>query len=136
VLSDGDDVGASDLGDGDTAVGLVGGIEVDVVRTNTSSDGELQVLSLGETLFCEVSGVESDASLAHVALAKCASVRHPKRVVGRSSVHCGVASGRDVRRGNDDLCVNKVLVELRVLALLVRGGDELVALVLNPLPDA
>jgi hypothetical protein len=41
VLSDRDDVGAGDLGDGNTAVGLVGGIEVDVVRTDTSSDGKL-----------------------------------------------------------------------------------------------
>jgi hypothetical protein len=59
VLGDGDDVGASDLGDGDTAVGLVGGIEVDVVRPDTSSDGELQVLSLGQTLCGEVTGVET-----------------------------------------------------------------------------
>lgn len=42
----------------------------------------------------------------------------------------------DVRCGDDDLCVNKVLVELGVLALLVGRGDELVALLLNPLPDA
>jgi len=46
VLSDGDDVGTSDLGDGDTAVGLVGGVKVDVVRTNTGSDGNLEVLGL------------------------------------------------------------------------------------------
>jgi hypothetical protein len=59
VLGDGDDVGASDLGDGDTAVGLVGGIEVDVVRSDTSSDSELQVLSLSQTLCGEVTGVET-----------------------------------------------------------------------------
>lgn len=41
----------------------------------------------------------------------------------------------DVRSGDDDLCVNKVLVKLRVLALLVGRGDELVALLLNPFPD-
>lgn len=41
----------------------------------------------------------------------------------------------DVRGGDDDLCVNKVLVKLGVLALLVGRGDELVALLLNPLPD-
>jgi hypothetical protein len=59
VLSDRDDVGACDLGDGDTAVGLVGGIEVDVVGTDTSSDGELEVLGLGKALCCEVTGVET-----------------------------------------------------------------------------
>ena len=40
-----------------------------------------------------------------------------------------------IRCGDDDLCVDKVLVELGVLTLLVGGGDELVALLLNPLPD-
>ena len=59
VLGDGDDVGASNLGDGDTAVGLVGGIEVDVVRSDTSSDGKLQILSLGQALCGEVTGVET-----------------------------------------------------------------------------
>lgn len=41
----------------------------------------------------------------------------------------------DVRCGDDDFSVNKVLVELRVLALLVGCGDELVALLLDPLPQ-
>ena len=41
----------------------------------------------------------------------------------------------DVRSGNDNLSIDKVLVELGVLTLLVGGGDELVALLLNPLPD-
>ncbi|KAI7506170.1 Formate [Hortaea werneckii] len=50
VLSDRDDVGASDLSDGDTAVDLVGDVQVDVVRTNTSGDGKLEVLGLPETL--------------------------------------------------------------------------------------
>lgn len=40
-----------------------------------------------------------------------------------------------VRCGNDDFGVNEVLVELRALTLLVGGGDELVALLLNPLPQ-
>lgn len=59
VLSDGDDVGAGDLGNGDTAVGGVGGVKVNVVGTNTSSDGELEVLGLGQTLSGEVTGVEA-----------------------------------------------------------------------------
>ena len=42
----------------------------------------------------------------------------------------------DVRSGNDNLSINKVLVELGVLAFLVGGGDELVALLLDPFPDA
>lgn len=59
MLSNGDDVGAGHFGDGNTTVGLVGGIEVDVVGTNTSSNSELQVLSLGETLSGQVAGVET-----------------------------------------------------------------------------
>jgi hypothetical protein len=58
VLSDGDDVGTSDLGDGDTTVGGVGGVQVNVVRTDTGSDGKLELLSLSETLSGEVAGVE------------------------------------------------------------------------------
>jgi hypothetical protein len=44
-------------------------------------------------------------------------------------------SAENVRCGDDDFGVNEVLVELRVLTLLVRGGDELVALLLDPLPQ-
>lgn len=40
------------------------------------------------------------------------------------------------RGGDDDLSVDELLVELGVLALLVGGGDEGVALVLEPLADA
>ena len=47
VLSDGDDVGAGDLGHGDTAIGGVGGVEVDVVRTDAGGDGDLELLCLG-----------------------------------------------------------------------------------------
>lgn len=59
VLSDGDDVGAGDLSNGDTAVGGVGGVQVNVIGTNTGSDGELELLGLGETLSSEVTGVEA-----------------------------------------------------------------------------
>ena len=59
VLGDGDDVGAGDLGDGDTAVGLVGLVEVDVVGTNTGGDGDLEVLALLEAVGGEVTGVEA-----------------------------------------------------------------------------
>lgn len=59
VLGDRDDVGAGDLGDGDTAVGLVGGVQVDMVGTNTGSDGDLKLLGLGETLSVQVTRVEA-----------------------------------------------------------------------------
>ena len=95
VLGNRDDVGTSDLGNSDTAVGLVGSVQVNVVRTNTGSDGNLEVLCLGQTLLGQVTGMEWG--------------------------------------GNDDLGINEVLVEGRVLTLLVGCGDELVALVLDPL---
>lgn len=89
VLSDGDDVGASDLGNSDTAIGLVGSVEVDVVGTDTSSDGELEVLRLGETLSSKVAGVEAADPFA------LASAQFPKFVTdcgeraGRRSAHAG-----------------------------------------------
>lgn len=63
MLGDGDDVGASDLSNGDTAVGLVGGVEVDVVRANTGSDGDLEVLGLGQALSGQVTWVETAGAL-------------------------------------------------------------------------
>lgn len=59
VLGDGDDVGAGHLGDGDTTVGLVSGIEVDMVGTDAGGDGELELLGLGEALGGQVAGVEA-----------------------------------------------------------------------------
>jgi hypothetical protein len=59
VLGDGDDVGAGDLCDGDAAVGLVGGVEVDVVGADACRDGELKVLGLGQALGCQVARVEA-----------------------------------------------------------------------------
>ena len=44
-------------------------------------------------------------------------------------------SAENVRCGDDDFGINEVLIELRVLTLLIRGGDELVALLLDPLPQ-
>ena len=41
-----------------------------------------------------------------------------------------------VRRGDDDFSVHELLVKLAVLTLLVRGGDEGVALLLEPFADA
>lgn len=58
VLSNGDDVGASDLSDGDTAVSLIGSVEVDVVRADTSGNSELEVLGTGQTLSGQVTRVE------------------------------------------------------------------------------
>lgn len=40
------------------------------------------------------------------------------------------------RGGDDDLGVDELLVKGRVLALLVGGGDQRVALVLEPFPQA
>lgn len=65
VLGDGDDVGAGDLGDGDAAVGLVGSGQVDVVGADTSSDGDLEVLGLGETLRGQVARVEAGEAVSN-----------------------------------------------------------------------
>ena len=41
-----------------------------------------------------------------------------------------------IRRCDDDLSVDELLVKFAVGTLLVRGSDESVALVLNPFPDS
>lgn len=64
VLSDGDNVRASDLSNSDTTVGGVGGVQVNVVGTDTSSNSELQLLGLGQALSSQVTGVETMAMLA------------------------------------------------------------------------
>jgi hypothetical protein len=97
VLSNGDDVGASDLSNGDTTVGLVGSVEVNVVRADTSGDSKLELLGASKTLSGQVTRVEGS--------------------------------------GDDDLSILELLVEGRTLIVLVRCGDESVALVLEPLAD-
>ena len=42
---------------------------------------------------------------------------------------------KNLRSGDNDFSVNHLLLEHAVLALLVRGGDERVSLVLEPLAD-
>ena len=59
VLSDGDNVGTSDLSNSNTTVCLVGSVQVDMVGANTGSDSKLEVLSLGQTLSGQVTGVEA-----------------------------------------------------------------------------
>jgi hypothetical protein len=59
MLGDGDDVGASDFGNSDTTISLVSSVQVDVVRSDTSSNSELELLGLGQTLSGKVTGVEA-----------------------------------------------------------------------------
>jgi hypothetical protein len=59
VLGHGNDVAASDLGNGDTTVGLVGRVQIDVVGANTGGDGDLQVLSLSKALGSQITGMEA-----------------------------------------------------------------------------
>jgi hypothetical protein len=59
VLGDGDHIGACYFSDGDTAVGLVGCVEVNVVGTDSSGDGDLELLGLCKTLGGKVAGVET-----------------------------------------------------------------------------
>lgn len=61
MLGNGNDVGPSDFGNGNAAIGLVRGIEVDVVGPNAGSNGNLELLGLGQTLGGEVCGVEASS---------------------------------------------------------------------------
>ena len=59
VFGNGDDVGAGHFGNRDPSIGLVGGVEVDVIGSNTGSDGELEVLGFGEAFGRQVARVEA-----------------------------------------------------------------------------
>jgi len=89
VLGDGYDVGAGDLGDGDAAVGLVGLVQVDVVRTNTGGDGDLEVLALLQAVGGEVTRVEAGLSVSfrgcEIAVAACCCPYLPPAIEGIGS---------------------------------------------------
>ena len=59
MLGDGDNIGSRDLSDGDASIGLVRGVQVDVVGSDTSCDCNLQVFGLGKALGGQVTRVES-----------------------------------------------------------------------------
>lgn len=59
VFGNGDDVAASNFGHGDATIGLVCSIKVDMIGSNTGSDGKLQVLGPGQALCGEISRVEA-----------------------------------------------------------------------------
>ena len=136
VLGDGDDVGASDLGDGDAAVGLVGLVQVDVVRTNTGGDGDLEVLALLQAVGGEVTGVEAGMGVSFELV-----VALPREVVRRHLPPAieGIGACKEdcinLRSGDNDFSVDHLLLEHTALTLLVRGSDESVSLVLEPLAD-
>ena len=59
MLGDRNNIRAGDLSNSDTIVSLISGIKIDMVRSNTSSDSNLKVLSFSQTLSSEVSRVET-----------------------------------------------------------------------------
>ena len=83
VLGDRDDVGAGDLGNGDTAIGLVGGVQVHVVGANAGGDGKLELLGLGKTLGGQVAGVEARYRNPRVSPRGAATCKMAKTVRGR-----------------------------------------------------
>lgn len=114
VFGDGDDVAASHFSHGDAAIGLVCGIEVDMVGSNTGSDGELEVLGLGQTLCGEISRVEAWTV---------SRARGPKRK-------------KYLRGGDDDLCVDKLTIKGRILAFFIGRSHQSMTLPLKPLPQS
>ncbi len=86
-----------------------------MVGSNTSSDGNLELLCLCETLSSEITWMESADQL---------------------SIEVVLLGGvEDERCGDDNFSVCELLVELGVLALLVGGGDESVSLILEPFAE-
>ena len=56
MFSDGDDVGSSNFSNGDLS--CVGSVQINVIRSNSSSDTDLEVLGLGDDFSGSVSWVE------------------------------------------------------------------------------
>ena len=59
MFSDGDDVRACDFCDGDSAIGFIAGVKIDVVGTDARCDGEFEVLGFGKAVCCKVAGMET-----------------------------------------------------------------------------
>ena len=59
VFGDRDDVGAGNFSDGDASVGLVSGVEVDMVGANAGGDGEFEVFRFGKAVGCQVARMEA-----------------------------------------------------------------------------
>lgn len=81
-------------------------------------------------------GAEARCGVALISRKEQFAVGRNKEVAYPSYPSCMRWAEVDLRSGDDDLCVDELLVELGVLALLVRRGDERVALLLDPLADA
>lgn len=136
VLGNGDNVGASDFGNGDTAIGGVGGIQVDVVGADTGGDGDLELLRLGKTLSVQVAGVEAVGSRSISRLTRSFLELHRVSLGSRPAPIDNLDDWEHSRGGDDDFSIDQFLVELGVRALLVGRGDQSVALVLEPFSDA
>lgn len=103
------DIGSGNLCNSDPTVGLVCSIQINMVRTNTSSHCNLQVLGLCQALGGQIAGMEAVWS-----------------VSGSSSI------GVDLRGGDDDFSINQFLIEFGALAFLVRGSHKSMPLILEP----
>ena len=56
------DVGTSHFSDGDTTIGFVRGIQVNVVRSDASGNGELELFSFSESLGGQVTWMEAEGN--------------------------------------------------------------------------
>ena len=59
MFSDRNNIGSGDFGDCDTTIRLVGCVEIDMIGSDTSSDGELEILGFGEAFRSQIAGMEA-----------------------------------------------------------------------------
>ena len=124
------DVGASHFSNRNAAVGFVGSIEVNMVRSNTGGDCDLELLGLGEAFSGQVTGMEAMRIECQLLF----DVQSPTLFLAdqiRSYSH----TQKYLRGGDNDFSVDQFLVKLGVFALLVGGCNQGMALVFQPLPD-
>lgn len=114
------DIGASHFSNGDTAVGLVCGIEVNVIGSNAGRDCEFELLSFSEPFGGEVTGMEAD-SKTELAIDCVLEV-----TVGQHDYHSPGIYSRilpDSRCSDDNLSIDQLLVKLGILAFFIRSSD-------------
>ena len=119
MFRDRNDIRSSDLRNRNTSVGCVGGVEINVIGSDTGSNGELKLLGLGETVGGEISWVEAFEE------------SNPELICG-----CIFAWACNLRGSYDDLGIDELLIKGAVLAFFVACRHESVAIILQPFSNA
>ena len=100
-----------------------------MVRSDTSSDGDFELLGFGKTFSGKISRVEAMELTSATGQLKTPHLfEYGRRLIT-------IKGKIGLRRCNDNFGVSQFLVEFGILALLVGRGNQCVPLVFEPFPD-